>query len=184
MQRYFPTPTEYAAGICGADMPQFVRPIPRQRLSGLDGAMDDLAGLMVDTHMDQTVSTEATQAAGASTSTASCFKPSSGKGKQAASSPATSNLGNGKESSSPVRAFGSPKKAGEHSPAKARLEQVTNKLRRPRKDDPRTMSPEDKQKRTEKWRGRFRQIKTHEKKEMVEYELANQRKDMEEGIRR
>lgn len=175
MQRFYPSPKEYTSGLSHADKASN-KPVTRQRLSGLDGAMDDLAGLVVDTTLDEKSPSNSNEAE------ASCFKSTSSKGKQKA--PASPTSGNGNEASSPTRAAGSPKKSGEHSPAKARLEHVTNKLRRPRKDDPRTMSPEEKQERTEKWRKRFRGIKNREKEAIEQYMRENPRKDCGDDARR
>lgn len=176
MQRYFPSPKEYVPGLPSADIYQSTRPAPRQRLSGLDGAVDELAGLVVERQTDEKSPKESTDV------DASCFKASSGKGKQKAPSSPIKSIG--KDASSPVKDTGSPKKSGEVSPAKAKLEQVTNKLRRPRKDDPRTMSPEEKQKRTEKWRGRFRGIRAREADEIHKYISENPRRDSGEHRRR
>jgi hypothetical protein len=174
MQRFYPVPKEYTQEFPNGNF-QTTRPVTRQRLSGLDGAMDDLAGLVVD-------SPEEKPSQAAADAEASCFKSSSGKGKQRTSSPAKSNPSNDKDGSSPAKGSGSPRKAGEQSPAKAKLEQVTNKLRRPRKDDPRTMSPEDKYKRTQKWRNRFQSLKTKEDREMNDYN--DRSRDFAEGARR
>jgi hypothetical protein len=181
MQRYFPSQKEYTQGFGNTDVLGSVRPSARQRFSGLDGAMDDLAGIMLQTHVDDKATAGPPDATEAE---ASCFKSTAGKGKQVPSSPTRSNPVNSKDASSPPKASTSPKKPGEHSPAKARLEQVTNKLRRPRKEDPRTMSPEDKQRRTEKWRGRFRHIKAKEEREIRDYVRDNPRKDTGESTRR
>jgi hypothetical protein len=75
--------------------------------------------------------------------------------------------------SSPANPPGSPKASGDISPAKARLDQVTNKFRRGKKDDPRTMSPEEKKKRSEKWRQRFQYIKKTEAQEIEQYNRDN-----------
>lgn len=108
----------------------------------------------------------------------SCFRPSSsGKGKQRPYSPPRLDSGKGKEPevSSPLKV--SPKKAGEqHSPAKAKLEHVTNKFRRTKKDDPRNMSPEEKREHSRKWRTRFQKIKADELKEIDDYVRNNPRK--------
>ncbi|KAF2661428.1 hypothetical protein K491DRAFT_619611 [Lophiostoma macrostomum CBS 122681] len=170
MQRYYPTPKEMGTGPFAADLPLSARAPNRQRFSGLDGAMDDLAGLVGETKLEETATVETMEAE------ASCFKSSSGKGKQKIPSyPSKSASGNGRETASPSKVPSSPKKSGEHSPAKARLEQVTNKLRRPKKEDVRAMSPEDKQKRTEKWRKRFRQIKDNEQQDIEKYIRENPR---------
>jgi hypothetical protein len=101
---------------------------------------------------------------------ASCFKSSAGKGKQKANPSPTKASGNGRDAgvSSP-NPPSSPKKSGEHSPAKAKLEHVTNKFRRTKKDDPRTMSPEDKMERSKKWRDRFQVIKRTELEEIEKH---------------
>jgi hypothetical protein len=170
MQRYYPTPKDLGTGPFSADLPLSARGPTRQRFSGLDGAMDDLAGLLGETKIEEKAAPETFEAE------ASCFKSSSGKGKQKApSSPSKSASGNGRETASPSKVPSSPKKSGGHSPAKARLEQVTNKLRRPKKEDVRAMSPEDKQKRTEKWRKRFKQIKDNEQVEIEKYIRENPR---------
>ncbi|KAF2746445.1 hypothetical protein M011DRAFT_404190 [Sporormia fimetaria CBS 119925] len=184
MQRFFPATKDYAPGYTSTEAPRSARMADHHRLSGYDGAMDDLAGLSIGgpsvTVPEQRVPAERAEVTESSSAGASCFKPSSSKGKQAASSPAISHAG---YEPSPTRGPASPRKSGEQStsPAKARLEQVTNKLRRPRKDDPRTMSPEDKQKHSDKWRQRFRKIKAKEEEEMREYYA---KRESEEGSRR
>jgi hypothetical protein len=185
MQRYFPSPKEIGQGFGNPEAPGSARLSARQRFSGLDGAMDDLAGLAIEPRGNDRAAAGPLETRLAEAETdASCFKSSSAKGKQISSSPTRSTPGNNKDASSPAKVATSPKKAGEHSPAKAKLEHVTNKLRRPRKDDPRTLSPEDKQKRTEKWRGRFRQIKAKEEREIREYIRDNPRKNSGESARR
>jgi hypothetical protein len=134
--------------------------------------MDDLSELINDTHVDErrtsvTVdnrSAEALIPVEYEESNASCFKSSSSKGKQkATSSPAkAADIDRDTAASSPANPPSSPKKSGEHSPAKAKLEQVTNKFRRGKKDDPRTMSPDERTRRTDKWRQRFQQLKRTE----------------------
>ena len=69
---------------------------------------------------------------------------------------------------SPTNTPGSPKKSGEHSPAKAKLEQVTNKFRR-RKKDVRNLSPEQKKERVKKWRERFGQLREEDAKMAHDY---------------
>ena len=136
--------------------------------------MDDLAELVTNTHVEsprpstETRSAEAPIPVEVEEAEASCFKSSNNKGKnKLVSSPKKSaEERRDKTVSSPVNVPGSPKKSGELSPAKVKLEQVTNKFRRSRKDDPRTMSPEDKKRRTEKWRKRFQNIKATEEAEM------------------
>lgn len=162
------------------------------RLTGLDGAMDDLAEMIADAHIDEAHTSvlaekqspevkvaDAKVLVEYEESDASCFKSSSNKGKQKATSfPAkrteteretmavscTNTPGSPKKSGEH-----SPKKAGEHSPAKAKLEQVTNKFRRGKKDDGRTMSPDERTKRSEKWRQRFQQLKRTELEEIEAY---------------
>ena len=169
MHRYYPSAKEYVPGAPSANL-RSARPGPRNRFSGLDGAMDDLAGLLIDSHMDDKPSSEGNEAE------ASCFK--SGKGKQKmTSSPAKSANGAANEASSPGKASESPKKSGEHSPAKAKLEHVTNKLRRPKKDDPRTMSPEEKADSRRKWRNRFQTIRKNEREDIEKYARNNSRRD-------
>jgi hypothetical protein len=170
MQRYYPAPKDHVPGTYSGDMPPFARPTTSQRLSGLDGAMDDL--LQAQSHSHQSIAESLIR-------DASCFRPStSEKGKQKSTySPPRRESAKGKESdvSSPVNA--SPKKAGEqHSPAKAKLEHVTNKFRRTKKDDPRNMSPEEKREHSRKWRNRFQKIKADELKEINDYVRNNPRK--------
>ncbi|KAF2120605.1 hypothetical protein BDV96DRAFT_609778 [Lophiotrema nucula] len=189
MQRYYPTAK--TPGASGHDSSSS-KPVTRQQVSNMDGAMDDLAGLMVDSSLEDTHHTAdnapTTSAAPAAPSAdnaeaetgASCFRSSSSKGKaKAPASPTKSTSGIGKETaaSSPTKPSGSPKKSGEHSPAKAKLESVTNKLRRSRKDDPRNLSPEDKQRRAQKWHRRFQIIKQNETKEIEEHVRNNPRNE-------
>jgi hypothetical protein len=171
MQRYYPTPKEYVPETYNGDMPPFARPATSQRLSGLDGAMDEfLAQPQARPHSQQPLIE--------SVRDGSCFRPSSSsKGKQRAYSPPRLDSEKGKESkvSSPIKV--SPKKVGEqHSPAKAKLEHVTNKFRRTKKDDPRNMSPEEKREHSRKWRTRFQKIKVDELKEIDDYVRNNPRK--------
>ncbi|KAF2002888.1 hypothetical protein P154DRAFT_125690 [Amniculicola lignicola CBS 123094] len=162
MQRYHPSSKQYGQSAFGMNVPG-PRPSTNHCLSGLDGAMDDLAGLVTDTHIgDQESLLGATGDSGVS-----CFGSSVGKGKQKApSSPIRCSTTGG---TSPSKHAASPKKGGEHSPAKVKLEQMTNKFRRERKDDPRNMSPEEKTEHTEKWRKRFRMIRQNQTKEIDEY---------------
>ncbi|KAG9186717.1 hypothetical protein G6011_09825 [Alternaria panax] len=175
-QRFYPTPKELSPsehGIYGAPVP---RHFGNHRLSGLDGAMDDLSEMINDTHTDERRSSVAVDNRSAEAripveyeeSNASCFKVSGSKGKQkATSSPGkVIDVERGTATSSPANPPTTPKKSGEHSPAKAKLEQVTNKFRRSKKDDPRTMSPEERQKRSSKWRERFRELKRTEIEEI------------------
>ncbi|CAO2650318.1 Nn.00g016100.m01.CDS01 [Neocucurbitaria sp. VM-36] len=174
MQRFYPSPKEISPSGFERDAALAIRSIPHHRLSGLDGAMDDLAEMINDTHVEDGRSSTGHRSAEAPIPveteevSASCFRPSSGKGKQKATSSPTKAAGPLKDKpvSSPVNPPSSPKKSGEHSPAKAKLEQVTNKFRRGKKDDPRAMSPEDRMKRSEKWRQRFQQLKQTEIKEI------------------
>jgi hypothetical protein len=172
MQRFYPTPKELSPSELGG----YGAPVPRHfanhRLSGLDGAMDDLSEMINDTHIDERRSSVAVDNRSAEApipveyeeSNASCFKASGNKGKQkATSSPTkTTDMERSTAASSPANAPSSPKKSGEHSPAKAKLEQVTNKFRRSKKDDPRTMSPDERKTRSDKWRQRFQQLKRTE----------------------
>jgi len=186
MQRFFATPKDLSSRGFGADAPLSARPIANQRFSGLDGAMDDLRDVMLDTRVHEQQrpvaggqrSTEPVRSSNSMGADASCFRPSSGKGKQKLdTSPARFTAGDRSDvgASSPTTTPGSPKKAGEHSPAKAKLEQVTNKFRRAKKDDPRNMSPEEKKERAQKWRKRFQALKDRETKEFHEYTHNNAR---------
>jgi hypothetical protein len=171
LQRYYPTPKEYLPGTYSGNAPPFARPATSQRLSGLDGAMDEFQAQPQAQSRSQQPMMESVR-------DGSCFRPSSsGKGKQRPYSPPRLDSGKGKEPevSSPLKA--SPKKAGEqHSPAKAKLEHVTNKFRRTKKDDPRNMSPEEKREHSRKWRTRFQKIKADELKEIDDYVRNNPRK--------
>ncbi|KAH6860699.1 hypothetical protein BKA58DRAFT_323355 [Alternaria rosae] len=172
MQRFYPTPKELSPSEIGGYSAPAPRHFANQRLSGLDGAMDDLSEMINDTHIEERRSSVAVDSRSAEApmtveyeeSNASCFKVSSSKSKQKApSSPAkASDIERGTEASSPANPASSPKKSGEHSPAKAKLEQVTNKFRRSKKDDPRTMSPDERKTRSDKWRQRFQQLKRTE----------------------
>jgi hypothetical protein len=178
-QRFYPTPKEMTPNGFGGESAPSMRPFADHRLSGLDGAMDDLADLVVQTNVnDKRMSTESRPAEApkateleAEEPTASCFKPSGGKGKQkAANSPSKSSVNARDSNVSSPNPPSSPKKSGEQSPAKAKLEHVTNKFRRNnRKDDPRTMSPEDRMRRSDKWRQRFQALKRTELEEIEEH---------------
>ncbi|CAI9633606.1 unnamed protein product [Alternaria burnsii] len=174
-QRFYPTHKEVSLGELGT----YNAPAPRHfgnRLSGLDGAMDDLSEMINDTPTDEHRSPVAGDLRSAEApvpfeyeeSSASCFKVPSSKGKQKATSSPTkaADVERSAATSSPANPPSSPKKSGEHSPAKAKLEQVTNKFRRSKKDDPRTMSPDERQKRSDKWRQRFRDLKRTEIEEI------------------
>ncbi|KAF1915165.1 hypothetical protein BDU57DRAFT_548873 [Ampelomyces quisqualis] len=167
-QRFYPTPKEMTPNGFGGESAPGMRPFADHRLSGLDGAMDDLADLVLETSVNEKRTSTESRPVEAEEPTASCFKPSGGKGKEkAATSPAKSS-GNARDSNvSSPNPPGSPKKSEDHSPAKAKLEHVTNKFRRNnRKDDPRTMSPEDKMRRSDKWRQRFQALKKTELEEI------------------
>jgi hypothetical protein len=187
MQRYYPIPQEYKPSLFTEDVP---RPT-HQRVSGFDGALDDLGDLVIsdndgedgrdngkdnggDIGRDNGREVDASSMSDSRSAQASCFKSStSNKGKQKANSPTKSGSTTVKDPSSPA------KHSGPSSPAKAKLESVTNKLRRPKKDDPRTMSPEEKHSRTEKWRSRFAHMRYNEKKEAQDnnYVYVNPRSD-------
>jgi hypothetical protein len=177
-QRFYPTPKELTPNGFGGDSVPSMRPLADHRLSGLDGAMDDLADLIIETHAEDDRTRADSRPTGAPTDTiveaeeptASCFKSSGGKGKQKAPGSPSKSSSHGRDNSvSSPNPPSSPKKSGELSPAKAKLEQVTNKFRRNKKDDPRTMSPEDKMRRSDKWRKRFQVIKTTELEEIEEH---------------
>ncbi|KAH7114412.1 hypothetical protein B0J11DRAFT_540935 [Dendryphion nanum] len=160
-QRFFIGTQDYASGGLGRRVSP-PKPLVLQRYSGLDGAADDLASLVDDAPLDEQDQDQ----------DVSCFKASVAKGKQkATSSPVKSN-------SSPARGSGSPKKSSEISPAKAKLEQVTNKLRRTKKDNPRTLPTDDKDKdkRALKWRARFQTIRDNEEEYIKEYNESKGRK--------
>ena len=171
------------------------RPMANQRVSGLDGAMDDLAGLVCDIQISEQAhaepklpvpgpvaeahSTDTSRSMASVEEDASCFRPSSSKGKQkATSSPLKSAPDERSDSTALSRSNtpGSPKKSGEHSPAKARLEQVTNKFKRKgskgRKKDTRNFSPEQKKERAKKWRERFGQLRDEEEKMVLDRKKA------------
>ncbi|KAF2018893.1 hypothetical protein BU24DRAFT_488953 [Aaosphaeria arxii CBS 175.79] len=174
--RSFPSPKDFKLGSGRAEGGS-LRPAARKQISGLDGAADDLAGLIIE---PTTEDHEAEPGA-------SCFGNSSNKGKQkVSSSPSKPKPGHvtGNEDSSPANASGNTRKSGEHSPAKAKLEHVTNKLRRPRKDDARMAPDDDKQKRTARWRTRFQQIRASERQDMDKYMAENPPKKSGESTRR
>ncbi|KAF2636985.1 hypothetical protein P280DRAFT_407836, partial [Massarina eburnea CBS 473.64] len=178
-QRYHPSPKEMATNGLGAHNASSHGPFANRNFLGLDGAMDDLADMVTDTHVDDNASTaEGQQTTAADSCTdedVSCFRPTSSKGKQKArSSPSRLVESERREEAagSPGNTPGSPKKSGEHSPAKAKLEQVTNKFRRGKKDDPRNMSPSDKSKRSEKWHKRFQRLKEGELRD-IERHVGN-----------
>jgi hypothetical protein len=177
-QRFYPTLKEMSPNGFSGDVTHSMRPFTDHRLSGLDGALDDMADLVMETHVNDNrasagrrpyeapvlVEVEAEEV------NASCFKQSGGKGKLKATISPTKSSGNSQDNSvSLPNPPSSPKKPGELSPAKAKLEQVTNKFRRTKREDPRTMSPEDKMRRSEKWRQRFQAIKRTELEEIEEH---------------
>lgn len=187
MQRFYPVHKEVGpSGYGGNNMPA-ARPLANHRVSGLDGAMDDLVDLVLETRIDDgrspvdrpTQSVAARASVEGEEASASCFETVGGKAKQKmASSPTKlTTLAQETAASSPANAPSSPKKSGEHSPAKAKLEKVTNRFRRTKKDDPRTMSSEEKVKRSEKWRQRFEYIKQTEKAEIDEYREEERRRN-------
>ena len=187
MQRFYPVHKEASPSGYGGNTVPAARPFANNCVSGLDGAMDDLADLVLETSVDDrrspvsrpTQSTVAPTFVDAEETNASCFRPSNGKGKQKTASSPTKPTGSTQEAaaSSPTNTPSSPKKSGEHSPAKAKLEQVTNRFRRSKKDDPRGTSSEEKVKRSEKWRKRFDSLKTTEQAEIKEYREDESRRN-------
>lgn len=185
MQRFHATHKQVGPSGHGGDSLTATRPFANHRVSGLDGAVDDLADLVMETKVDNGCSPVSRPAHATATPAfvdaedtgASCFKTSGGRGKQKATFSPTKPEGAARDTaaSSPTNVPGSPKKSGEQSPAKAKLEQVTNRFRRSKKDDPRTMSSEEKVKRTEKWRKRFEYIKQVEKAEIEGYREEERR---------
>lgn len=185
MQRFYPTPKELGPSELGGYGAPTPRHFGNHRMSGLDGAMDDLSEMINDTHIDERRSSVAVDNRSAEApisveyeeSNANCFKvSSSSKGKQKATSSPAKGMDAERDTaaSSPANPPSSPKKSGEHSPAKAKLEQVTNKFRRSKKDDPRTMSPDERKTRSDKWRQRFRELKRTEIEE-IEAHRGNSR---------
>lgn len=183
LQRFYPTHKEIGpSGFGGSSIPAS-RPFANNHTSGLDGAVDDLADLVLKTSVHDGSSptkrpaqpSAARTAVDAEETGASCFK---GKGKQKVVSSPTNATGSmqGMSAASRANTPGSPKKSGEQSPAKAKLEQVTNRFRRPRKDDPRGMSSEEKMKRSERWKKRFDALKQTERTEINQYLEEEQRK--------
>lgn len=176
MQRFYTTSKEPSTNKIGEYNGSSGRSFADVHLTGLDGAMDDLAEMIDDTRIDESHTSVAAedQSSEAQTpveyeeSNASCFKSSNNKGKQKAPLSPAKMTDTERETvaSSRTNTPGSPKKGGEHSPAKAKLEQVTNKFRRSKKDEGRTMSPEERTKRSEKWRQRFQQLKRTELEEI------------------
>lgn len=185
-QRFYPVHKEVGPSGYGGNNMSAAQPFANNRMSGLDGAMDDLADLVMETSVIDRRSpvSRPTQSSATPWSVdveetgASCFKPSGGKGKHkmTASPSKPTDSAQDTTKSSPANAPSSPKKSGEHSPAKAKLEQVTNRFRRSKRDDPRGMSSEEKVKRSEKWRKRFDYIKQTEKVEIEEYREEESRR--------
>ncbi|KAF3051444.1 meiotic recombination [Didymella keratinophila] len=179
MQRFYSAYKEVGLNAFGGNGMPAPLPFANNRVSGLDGAMDDLADLVMETSVEDrrspvsrsVQSTAAPMSVNIEEQGASCFKPSGGKGKQRTTTSPTKPTASAPETtaSSPANVPSSPKKSGEHSPAKAKLEQVTNKFRRGKKEDPRGMSSDEKVKRSEKWRKRFQYIKEVEQQEIKDY---------------
>lgn len=158
LQRHYPGHKEYISEVNPTMHIAPARNADQRFSSGYDGAMDELAELMEPVNF-AAVEPESKEA--------SCFKSSSKVLKQ-------------KSSTSPAKLGGSPKKPGEHSPAKARLEQIANKVRRgkqreyePKDKDPATMSGDEKKRWRENWRKRFRDIKNKEAEEIEQYKREN-----------
>ncbi|KAI2487890.1 Atrophin-1 multi-domain protein [Pyrenophora tritici-repentis] len=179
IQRFYPTPKELSSSELGGYSGPGARSFANHRLSGLDGAMDDLSEMINETRIDEGRRSAAADKRSNETpgveyeeSEASCFKSS--KGKQKAASPAKTMDIERDMTTTSSPAPSSPKKGGEQSPAKAKLEQVTNKFRRSKKDDPRNMSPDERKTRSDKWRQRFQQLKRTELEE-TEVHGANSR---------
>lgn len=188
LQRYSQTAKDHGVRHFGGHVPSPTRPMAHQRVSGLDGAMDDLAEMVADTNVHEQAQTqlyvppfseEGERASGGSQSLTSaeedvsCFRPSVSKGKQKGpSSPLKLALDERRDAgASPSNASGSPKKSEEHSPAKVKLEHVTNKFKR-KKKDPRNLSPEQKKERAKKWRERFGQLKDEDARAALAYKKS------------
>lgn len=175
-QRFYHTPKEMVPGSGRGHNASTARSFVDHRLSGLDGAMDDLADMVADTHVDNSRASHGVGVVNhqppneAEEATASCFGPTGGKGKQKAPSSPKKMSAETRNAmcSSPVTLPSSPRKSGEHSPAKVKIEQVTNKFRRSKRDDPRTMSPDERAKRSDRWRQRFQHLKRSELEEVDE----------------
>ncbi len=187
MQRFYPTQRGAGPSGYGGDRLSVPRPFANHRLSGLDGAMDDLADLVLETQIEEqrspterpTPSSTVPASNDGEETGASCFKTTGGKGKQKMTFSPTKPTASAQDAatSSPANVPGSPKKSGELSPAKAKLEQVTNRFRRSKKDDARAMSSEEKVRRAEKWKRRFDYIKQTERAEIDEYREEERRKN-------
>ncbi|KAF3000299.1 meiotic recombination [Curvularia kusanoi] len=186
MQRFYPHQKENGPNELRRSNMSAGGPFANNRVSGLDGAMDDLADLVIETSVDSS-QPHAGRANHPTTATsveaeepgASCFKTSGGKGKQKMShSPIkTAMSAHDTTATSPTTTLNSPKKSGEHSPAKAKLEQVAHRFRRSKKDDPRAMSAEEKVTRSERWKKRFDTLKQSEKAEIEEYRKEESRRN-------
>lgn len=188
LQGYDEPAKDFGMPSSGGGSSSFARLMASQRVSGLDGAMDDLAEMMVDSHMTERPqhqveaqivlpATGGHGQVGAPTSSASaeeetsCFRSTSRKGKQKMTSSPTKPESDDRSDTprrSPPNTPGSPKKSGEHSPAKAKLEQVTNKFRRKKKDT-RNLSPEQKKECVRKWRERFGQLREEDARLVHDY---------------
>lgn len=187
LQRFYPAYREVGpSGFGGGSIRSAGWPFANNRISGLDGAMDDLADLVMETsvdggqsRVDRTAQPEVMAPLDAEETGASCFKPSGGKGKQKMTWSPSKTVGSAQSmaTSSPANVPASPKKSGEHSPAKAKLEHVTNRFRRSKKDDPRGMTPEERVTRSEKWRKRFDSLKQTEKAEIDKYREDESRRN-------
>jgi len=159
LQRHYPGHKEYIPET-NPTMPIASARSGDQRFSsGYDGAIDELAELMEPVNF---------ATAEHSSVEASCFKSSS------------SRVSKQKTSISPAKSSGSPKKSGEHSPAKARLEQIANKVRRgkqhefePKDRNPAAMSGDEKKRWRKNWRKRFCEIRNKETEEIEQYKREN-----------
>ncbi|CAI6249367.1 unnamed protein product [Periconia digitata] len=174
-QRYYIPGKEAIPNDLYGHVGQVARPLGSERMSGLDGAMDDLAEVDLSTRIDDSGRmaagqqlTEAAVPPKANEEGAHCLRTATGRNKQKRTSSPGKQAPKERSESSPVNAPGSPKKSGEHSPAKAKIEHVTNKFRRMKKDDVRGLSPEEKTKRAQKWHKRFQRLKESEAKEVEE----------------
>lgn len=178
-QRFHPSIKEIGLSTPGSKTVSSMRLLANYGLSGLDGAMDDLAELIND-ERDEEPSTAPvrgpTKAAPPTKNeerTASCFKSPSNKDKGKHKLNATTTKEGGrphdKTAAWQVSPPSSPRKSGEQSPAKAKLDHMTNKLWRGKRDDGRATSPdESKASRSEKWRQRFQALKRTEMEEIEE----------------
>ena len=159
LQRHYPGHKEYIPKTNPAMPIASARSGDQRFSSGYDGAIDELAELMEPVNF---------ATAEHSSVEASCFKSSS------------SRVSKQNTSTSPAKSSGSPKKSGEHSPAKAGLEQIANKVRRgkqhefePKDRNPAAMSGGQKKRWRENWRKRFREIRNKETEEIEQYKREN-----------